>query len=119
MLEAELDEMRAQTRALAGQSRHLLNGIGEFAAGGFQARVLYNFFDDRIADVGANQAPDIVEQGRGTVDLVLQQRLGRFNVRATFENLTDEAFVFKQADEDQRRFEIGRAVMFAFGYSFF
>ena len=109
----------SQTRPLAGQSRHLFNGIGEFAAGGFQARLLYNFIDERISDVGANGAPDIVEQARGGLDVVLQQRLGRLSVRATFENLTDEAYVFTQGVEEQRRFELGRAIMFSLGYSFF
>ena len=33
--------------------------------------MLYNYFGDRISDVGANEAPDIVEQGRGTLDVVL------------------------------------------------
>ena len=42
---------------------------------GFSTRLLYNYFGDRIADVGANGAPDIVEQGRGSLDLVLSQRV--------------------------------------------
>ena len=109
----------SQTRALAGQSRHLFNGIGELSLGGFQARVLYNFYDDRIADVGANQAPDIVETGRGTLDLVLQQRVGRLALRAAIDNLTDQAYVFRQGDQEQRRFDVGRSVMFSLGYSFF
>lgn len=109
----------SQTRPLAGQSRHLFNGFGEVSLGGFQGRVLYNFFDDRISDVGANQAPDILEQGRGTLDVVLQQRLGRLVVRAAMDNLTDEPYVFRQGDRDQRRFEVGRTVSFSLGYSFF
>ena len=64
-------------RPLAGQSKNLFNLIGEYAIGGFSARVLVNFFGDRISDVGANQAPDIIEQGRGTLDLVFSQRFGR------------------------------------------
>ncbi|HXG56537.1 MAG TPA: TonB-dependent receptor [Vicinamibacterales bacterium] len=107
------------TRPLAGQSRNLLNALGEFAVRGFQARVLYNFFDDRIADVGANQAPDIIEQGRGTVDVVLVQRLGRLMVRASADNLADEPFLFKQGDREQRRFDVGRSFTVSFGYSFF
>ena len=52
-------------RPLAGQSKNLFNVTGEYARGGFSARVLVNYVGDRISDVGANQAPDIVEQGRG------------------------------------------------------
>ena len=109
----------SRRRPLAGQSQNLVNAVGEFAAGGFQARVLYNFFDDRIADVGANQAPDIVESGRGSVDVILLQRLRGLGLRLTIENLTDEPYLFRQGDREQRRYELGRAVMFSVGYSFF
>jgi hypothetical protein len=109
----------SQTRPLAGQSRHLLNGMGEVTFGGFQGRLLYNFFGNRIADVGANQAPDIVEQGRGTVDIVLQQRLARLAFRLGVDNVTDAAYLFTQGDQDQRRFQLGRTFTFSLGYSFF
>ena len=45
--------------------------------GGFSTRVLFNYFGDRISDVGANEAPDIIEQGRGSLDLVFAQRIAR------------------------------------------
>jgi len=109
----------SQSRALAGQSKNLFNGVAELTLGGFQTRVLYNFFGNRISDVGANQAPDIVEQGRGSLDVVFAQRFRGLGFRLTIENLTDEPYVFKQADEDQRRYDLGRAVMFSIGYSFF
>jgi outer membrane receptor for ferrienterochelin and colicin len=109
----------SRSRPLAGQSTNLLNLVGELSFGGFQARVLYNFFDDRIADVGANRAPDIIEQGRGSLDVVLIQRLRQLAVRVTLENLTDGEFLYTQGDRDQRFFNTGRAVMFSLGYSFF
>jgi outer membrane receptor protein involved in Fe transport len=76
-------------------------------------------FGNRIADVGANQAPDIVEQGRGTVDIVLQQRLARLAFRLGVDNVTDAAYLFTQGDQDQRRFQLGRTFTFSLGYSFF
>jgi TonB-dependent receptor len=109
----------SQKRALAGQSKNLFNLVGEVTAGGFQGRVLYNFFDDRISDVGANQAPDIVEQGRGTLDVVLIQRWRQLALRVTFDNLTDQEYLYTQGIEDQRFYKTGRAIMFSFGYSFF
>ena len=111
----------SQSRALAGQSRHLFNAVGEVSLGGFQGRVLYNFFDDRISDVGSNGAPDIVESGRGSLDFVLSQKVRGLGLRLTLENATDEPFVFVQegAEKAQRRFDIGRALMFSVGYSFF
>lgn len=110
----------SQERPLAGQSNNLLNIIGEYARGGFQARVLYNFFDDRISDVGSNQAPDIVEQGRGSLDLVFSQRFfDRLGVRFTIENLTDSEYLFKQGVEDQRFYNLGHTYSLSFGYNVF
>ena len=113
----------SRVRPLAGQSKNLFNAIGEVSLGGFQGRVLYNFFGDRITDVGAFGAPDIVEQGRGSVDVVLQQRLRGVALRLALENLTDERFLFTQGvdalQEEQRRFKLGRVITFSLGYSFF
>ena len=106
-------------RPLAGQSRNLLNVIAEYAVGGFSTRVLYNFFGDRISDVGSNEAPDILEQGRGALDLVLSQRLGRINLRLALENLTDSEYLFTQGNEDQRVFTLGRTIGFSLGYNVF
>ncbi len=97
-------------RPLAGQSRNLLNVSAEASGGGFAARLLYNYFGDRISDVGSNDAPDVVEQGRGTVDLVLSQRVSRFNLRLNFENLTDVKFRFTQGTAEQRLYRAGRMV---------
>lgn len=113
---------RTQTslvRPLAGQSNNLFNAIGEVTAGSFQARLLFNFFDERISDVGASGAPDIIEEGRGTVDLVVSQRWKQLLFRVTFDNLTNSQYRFTQGDEDQRLFKLGRTVLFSVGYSFF
>jgi outer membrane receptor protein involved in Fe transport len=109
----------ALERPLAGQSKHLFNLMAEVTARSFSGRVLFNFFGDRISDVGANQAPDIVEEGRASLDLVLSQRLGRLGVRFTVENLTDSAYRFTQGDRDQRLYRIGRTFGLSFGYNVF
>lgn len=109
-------------RPLAGQSRNLFNLTGEFAARGFSTRLLYNFFGDRISDVGAFEAPDIVEQGRGSLDLVFAQRIRGLGIRLTLENLTDSDYRFTQTltdDETQRLFKLGRTIALSFGYNVF
>jgi len=106
-------------RALAGQSKNLFNMTFEGTAKGFSARVLYNFFGDRISDVGANDAPDVIEQGRGGLDLVLAQRFRGLNMRLTFENLADSDFKFTQGSEEQRIYKLGRVIALSFGYSLF
>jgi hypothetical protein len=106
-------------RALAGQSKNLFNLAGEFTLNGFTARALVNYFGDRISDVGANGAPDVIEEGRGSLDVVLGQRLGRFNVRFAADNLTDSVYLFTQGDDPQRRYRLGRTYQFSVGLSVF
>ncbi len=77
----QLGVQTSSERPLAGQSRNLFNVAGEFFVGGFSTRLLFNYFGDRIADVGANEAPDIIEQGRGRLDLVFSQRVRGLNIR--------------------------------------
>ena len=110
----------SQERALAGQSKNLYNLTGEYARGGFTARVLLNYVGDRISDVGANQAPDIVEQGRQTVDLVVVQRFGsRYNLRFSVENMTDAEYLYNQGTARQRSYKLGQTYGFAFGVDVF
>lgn len=107
-------------RPLAGQSKNLLNVTGEYARGGFSARVLLNYVGARISDVGSNEAPDIVEQGRETVDLVIVQRLrSRYNIRLSIENLTDAEYLFKQGSARQRTFKLGQTYGLSFGVDVF
>ena len=96
LLPEQLGVQTSLERPLAGQSKNLFNLTGEFALGGFSTRLLFNYFGDRISDVGANEAPDIIEQGRGSLDLVFAQRIRGLGVRLTLENLTDSDYLFTQ-----------------------
>jgi TonB-dependent receptor len=110
----------SQTRPLAGQSNNLFNVTAEYAYKAFSTRLLYNYFGDRISDVGANQAPDTIENGRESVDLVFVQRFGeKLNFRFSIENLTDPTWQFTQGDRSQRAFKLGRTFGFALGYDVF
>jgi hypothetical protein len=106
-------------RSLAGQSGNLFNLTGEFTVRGFMTRALVNFYGDRISDVGANQAPDVVEEGRGSLDLVFGQRVGRFSLRFSVDNVTDSEYLFTQGAETQRVYKLGRTYQFSFGLSVF
>ena len=106
-------------RPLAGQSKNLFNLTGEFTMRGFMARALVNYFGDRISDVGANQAPDVIEEGRGSLDLVLGQRIGRFNIRFAADNVTDSDYLFTQGTETQRLYRLGRSYTLSFGMNVF
>jgi hypothetical protein len=118
----QLGVQTSAERPLAGQSENIFNVGGEFYAGGFSTRVLYNFFGDRISDVGANEAPDIVEQGRGALDVVLAQRFRGLTIRATLENLTDSEYEYTQSlqiDRIQRLYKLGRSYTVSFSYNVF
>lgn len=109
-------------RALAGQSKNLFNMSSEFVVRGFSARLLYNYSGDRISDVGAFQAPDIIEQGRGILDLAFAQRVKSLNLRLTINNLTDADYRFTQTldtTETQRLFNLGRTIAFSATFSAF
>jgi outer membrane receptor protein involved in Fe transport len=118
----QLGVQTSSERPLAGQSNHLLNLTGEVVVKGFTTRVLFNYFGDRIADVGANDAPDIIEQGRGLLDLVFIQRIKNLSMRLTLENLTNSDYLFTQTlvqEEIQRLYKLGRTVSLSFGYNVF
>jgi outer membrane receptor protein involved in Fe transport len=118
----QLGVQTSAERPLAGQSENLFNVGGETFFGGFSARVLYNFFGDRISDVGANEAPDIIEQGRGALDVVFAQRYRGLTIRATLENLTDSEYEYTQSleiDRIQRLYKLGRSYTVSFSYNVF
>ncbi|HLG59651.1 MAG TPA: TonB-dependent receptor [Vicinamibacterales bacterium] len=120
LLPEQLGVQTSSERPLAGQSKNLFNVGGEFSMRGFSTRVLYNYFGDRISDVGANGAPDIIEQGRGSLDLVFAQRIRSFGVRLSFDNLTDSDYLFTQtltSDEPQRLYKLGRTVSLSFSFN--
>ena len=102
-------------RPLAGTSRSLINALVEVRGRGMVGRLLWNFYDDRISDVGSLGLPDIIEQGRHALDLVFSRRWDLASVKLALTNLTDASYVFSQGGETQRVFRLGRG--FAFGVS--
>ncbi|MBA3885680.1 MAG: TonB-dependent receptor [Acidobacteria bacterium] len=106
-------------RPLAGTSANLANGFVEGRVSDFSTRLLLNYFDDRIIDVGSLGLPDIFEAARTSLDLAAQYRFGRVNVRFSADNLTDRAVEFTQGGEIQRRYKPGRTLALQLGFSAF
>lgn len=107
-------------RPLAGTSRHLFNGLVEARLPFLTARVLFNQFSDRIADVGSFGLPDIFEEGRSTIDVALSKSLGKLRLRFSADNLTDSEVRFLQgAGNEHRVYKLGRTYMFQVGFSAF
>lgn len=97
-------------RPLSGTSKHVFNGLIEGQRGPVTARLLLNYFGDRIVDVGSLGLPDIFEQGRTTLDAVVSARLNQLmSLRLAAENLTDQPVRFLQGSEVHRRYNIGRS----------
>lgn len=97
-------------RPLSGTSKHVFNGLIEGQGGPVTARLLVNFFGNRIVDVGSLGLPDIFEEGRTTLDAVVSARLNSlFSLRLSAENLTDQPVKFLQGTQVHRRYNIGRA----------
>ena len=106
------------TRPLAGTSANLFNALFEVRGLGYSGRLLFNYFDDRISDVGSLGLPDIVEKGRHSLDFVFARRFDRASLRVAFTNLTDQAFEFTQGPfgPTQRIFQLGRSMSFGVTY---
>ena len=105
-------------RPLAGTSPNLFNTLFEVRGMGYSARLLFNYFDDRISDVGSLGLPDIIEKGRHAVDFVLAKRFERASLRVAFTNLTGQPFEFTQGNNGptQRIFHLGRSMSFGVTY---
>lgn len=102
-------------RPLAGTSKNLFNTMIEVRNAGYSGRLLVNFFDDRISDVGSLGLPDIIENARNSLDFVFSKRFDRVSFRFAVTNLTDAPYVFQQGGLDQRVYKLGRTM--AFGLS--
>ena len=105
-------------RPLAGTSANLFNAMLEVRGLGFSARLLWNWFDDRISDVGSLGLPDIIEKARHSVDLVISKRFDQASLRVAFTNLSDQDYEYTQGTDGptQRIYNLGRAVSFGVTY---
>ncbi|UQA63775.1 TonB-dependent receptor [Polyangium aurulentum] len=86
-------------RPLAGQSPYVVNAGLDYTndGSGTRARILYNVFGRRIAQVGSHDLPDVYEQPRHLLDVTVAQRVGKFvDLKLSAENLLLAPVVFTQ-----------------------
>ncbi len=108
-------------RPLTGQSRYIYNIVAEWAQPQWRssARFYTNYVSRRITDVGALGLPDIYQEPNTFLDFVYQFDIkegGKWSIRFTAENLTDNHYQWTQADVLQRSYRLGRT--FSVGTSF-
>ncbi len=118
------DLLTTLNRPMMGQSRVVYNVITQWVKPRWRsdARFLVNHVSKRITDVGALGLPDVYAQGNTFLDFVYQYSVredGKWNIRFSAENLTDNHYEWTQADILQRSFRLGRTYSIGTTYSFF
>jgi hypothetical protein len=109
-------------RELQGQAPYVINAALDWTdPDRFSARLLYNRIDSRIFSAGAFGLPDIVEQPRDVIDLVVSVPLKQWldvplTAKFTAENILNDQTLYTQGDELQRRYTSG--VKFGVGLSY-
>lgn len=112
------------TRPMFGQSDHVLNAKLGYVnpETGTTAQVSFNVFSERLAVVGDKGTPDVYEQPRPSLDIVLIQRFAkRFNVSFRAQNLLNPEYLlehhYKGEDYTFTKYTIGRSFSLGFGYA--
>jgi outer membrane receptor protein involved in Fe transport len=116
--------LTSRNRPLVGQSRFVWNLIGEWAKPQWRsnARVFLNSVSRRITDVGTFELPDAYQERVFFLDALYQVSLdekGRWSLRFSGENLTNNLYRYTQQDILIRQFQIGRNFTVGMSYSFF
>ena len=112
-------------RPLVGQPDHVGNLVFEWFQPEWAStiRVLYNFTGEKVAFAGTNGLDDIVEDPRGTIDIVYRQGFRLFDIDWTVklagENLTEEAREWSQGGELWRGWNPGRKIGLSLSLNFF
>ena len=105
--------LTSKSRPLLGQSRYILNLIGEWNRPSWRsdARFYTNYVARRITDVGTFGVPDIYQEGNTFLDFVYQYSFSEKNkwvLRFEAENLADNNFLWTQGGIVQRQYQLGQ-----------
>ncbi len=124
------DSTFTRTLRLQGQSDFLGNAnlLYNDPKSGLDASVLLNYFSDRISRYGfisvssgtLSEVPNVVEQGRVSLDAKIRKRVGRMTVSLSCRNLTDAEVVFLQSSKvgEIRTGYLRPGVGFSFGVGY-
>jgi outer membrane receptor protein involved in Fe transport len=119
-----LRALTTRNRPLLGQSRFIYNFILDWAKPQWRSssRFFVNSVSRRITSVGALTLPDIYQERNTFMDFVYQYEIlegGRWNLRFSAENLTDNTYRWTQGDILVRRYQMGRTFSIGTSFSFF
>ncbi len=117
-------QLTSRERPLVGQSRFIYNFIADWNKPTLRssARFFVNSVSRRITDVGTFQLPDVYQERNTFLDFVYQYNIredGKWNLRFSAENLSDNEYRYQQAEFLVRAFRIGRTFTIGTSYSFY
>lgn len=108
-----------KTRALQGQSPYVANVGLTYASpsGASMASLLFNRFGRRIDAVGGQATPEIFEEARSQLDVVLEQRIrGGAKIKLSAGRLLGNVVKFTQGGGELRSWNAGRTFSLSLGW---
>lgn len=112
--------LTSTSRALQGQSDWLFNAqIGYEPFSGTTATLLYHYYGERVAEVGIEGAPDLIEDPFGELNFVLSREINE-NWKATLkaQNILDERSEIRQGGMVTTGLYFGRYVSLEVDFTF-
>ena len=106
-------QIQDRNRPLQGQSPYVVNvGLTYVWPGrGTSGTVLYNRFGRRVDAVGGLSLPDVYEEARDQLDIVVEQAMpGGFDLKVTASRILGNRVTFTQGGELLRRYDTGRTI---------
>jgi TonB-dependent receptor len=112
--------LTSTSRPLQGQSDVLFNfQLGYEPYDGTTATLLYHYFGERIAEVGIEGAPDLIEEPFGELNFIFIKELGEhWRVTAKAKNIMDERSEITQGGYISTAYNKGREFSFQLDYRF-
>jgi outer membrane receptor protein involved in Fe transport len=105
------------TRALQGQAPYVVNLALGFDGESTDATILLNVVGERIAEVGIQGQPDVLEQPAPQLDLVFSQRLSpSLRYKLSAKNVLNPEVKFLQGNQVLRSYREGFEISVALGW---
>ncbi|MCG8413375.1 MAG: TonB-dependent receptor, partial [Pseudomonadales bacterium] len=112
--------LTSTTRPLQGQSDWLFNfQMGYEPIEGTTATLLYHYYGERIAEVGIETAPDLIEQPFGELNFIFIKDLSdKLSMTLKARNIMDERNEITQDGRPTTAYNRGREFSFQLDYTF-
>ncbi len=119
----KLQVQTSKQRPLSGQAPYIANAVLEWADPRWGSyRLLYYTAGPRVAEIGADFLPDIVEESRNQLDAVAVVPVTLLDlpltVKLAVENILNDPVRFTQGGLPQREFRLGRKVSIGLAYTY-